>query len=265
MSRRQLRPGFRSSLRLHPLVSPLLSSRPSSFPFHQQVLSTPPPAHIPSRPLLCRQRCRPRLVACIPEGASSWVPCSLQLVPCAAAADGSSACVSLCSCLSMSAHRQDEDPSPCLGPRGSAGGGPLPGSGGFLCHSTFPPPPPGPLPGPAFLPLAHQPPRFTLRLGLRSLCKPFSLNGLDPLMLCDLYCIHCTCDTGYGLPWWLSGKESTCQCRRRRLVPWVGKIPWRQPTSVFLPGKSHGQGSLVGYSPRGHKRAGHDFMTQTTA
>ena len=34
--------------------------------------------------------------------------------------------------------------------------------------------------------------------------------------------------------------------------PWVGKIPWRrewQPTPVFLPRKSHGQRSLVGYSP----------------
>ena len=34
--------------------------------------------------------------------------------------------------------------------------------------------------------------------------------------------------------------------------PWVGKIPWRrkwQPTLVFLPGKSHGQRSLVGCSP----------------
>ena len=37
--------------------------------------------------------------------------------------------------------------------------------------------------------------------------------------------------------------------------PWVGKIPWRrawQPTPVFLPGESHGQRSLVGYSPWGH-------------
>jgi len=35
---------------------------------------------------------------------------------------------------------------------------------------------------------------------------------------------------------------------------WVGKIPWRrkwQPTPVFLPGKSHGWRSLVGYSPWG--------------
>ena len=34
--------------------------------------------------------------------------------------------------------------------------------------------------------------------------------------------------------------------------PWVGKIPWRrawEPTLVFLLGESHGQKSLVGYSP----------------
>ena len=38
--------------------------------------------------------------------------------------------------------------------------------------------------------------------------------------------------------------------------PWVGKISWRrkwQPTPVFLPGKSHGQRNLVGYSPWGCK------------
>ena len=40
--------------------------------------------------------------------------------------------------------------------------------------------------------------------------------------------------------------------------PWVRKIPWRRkwpPTPVFLPGKSHGQRSLVGYSPWGHKES----------
>ena len=57
------------------------------------------------------------------------------------------------------------------------------------------------------------------------------------------------------LPRWLSDKESTCQCMRRKRCgfnPWVGKIPWSrkwQPTPVFLPEKSHGQRSLVGYSP----------------
>ena len=31
-----------------------------------------------------------------------------------------------------------------------------------------------------------------------------------------------------------------------------------QPTSIFLPGESHGQGSLAGYGPWGSQRAGHD-------
>ena len=46
------------------------------------------------------------------------------------------------------------------------------------------------------------------------------------------------------------------QCRRPGFDPWLGKIPWRrewQPIPVILPGKSHGQRSLAGYSPRGHK------------
>ena len=40
------------------------------------------------------------------------------------------------------------------------------------------------------------------------------------------------------------------------------KIPWRmkwQTTPAFLPGKSHGQRNLEGYSPWGHKRVGHDL------
>ena len=70
----------------------------------------------------------------------------------------------------------------------------------------------------------------------------------------------------YGLPGWLSGKESACQCRRRRFDPWVGKILSRrkwQPAPVFLPGQSHGLRSLVGCSPRGH-RVRHDWVTLLT-
>ena len=61
------------------------------------------------------------------------------------------------------------------------------------------------------------------------------------------------------LPKGLSGKESTCQCRRpkrHRFDPWVEKTPWRkkrQLTPIFLPGKSHGRRSLAGYSLWGHK------------
>ena len=51
----------------------------------------------------------------------------------------------------------------------------------------------------------------------------------------------------YGFPGGTRGKEPACRCRRckrLRFDPWVRKIPWRrvcQPTSVFLPGESHGQ------------------------
>ena len=40
--------------------------------------------------------------------------------------------------------------------------------------------------------------------------------------------------------------------------PWVGKIPWRrqwQLTPVSVPGESHGQKSLAGYSPWDHKES----------
>ena len=65
----------------------------------------------------------------------------------------------------------------------------------------------------------------------------------------------------FGLPRWLSSKESACQCRRCkrcRFNLWVRKIPWRkkwQPTPAFLPGKFYGQRSLAGYSPWGHKES----------
>ena len=61
----------------------------------------------------------------------------------------------------------------------------------------------------------------------------------------------------WGFPGGTTSKEPACQCkrcRRRRFNPGVGKIPRRrqwQPTPVFLPGESHGQRSLAGYSPCG--------------
>ena len=48
-----------------------------------------------------------------------------------------------------------------------------------------------------------------------------------------------------------SSKVSACD-------PWVTKIPWRrawQPTAVFLPEESQGQGCLTGCSPWGHKES----------
>ena len=60
-----------------------------------------------------------------------------------------------------------------------------------------------------------------------------------------------------GFPRQCSVKEPSCQCRGHKRCgfdPWVGKVPWRrkwQPSPVFLPGKSHGQRSLVGPSSWG--------------
>jgi len=57
---------------------------------------------------------------------------------------------------------------------------------------------------------------------------------------------------GKGLLWWLIWYRICLQCSIPKFDPWVGKIPWRrkwQPTPVFSPRESHGQRSLVGYSP----------------
>ena len=56
-----------------------------------------------------------------------------------------------------------------------------------------------------------------------------------------------------GLPWWLNGKESTCNSRDANQ-----EIPRRRqwhPTPVPLPGKSHGWRSLVGCSPWGREES----------
>ena len=50
-----------------------------------------------------------------------------------------------------------------------------------------------------------------------------------------------------------------------QLNPWARKNPWRrkwQPTPVFLPGKPHGQRSLVVYSTWGHNSIGHNLVTK---
>ena len=75
----------------------------------------------------------------------------------------------------------------------------------------------------------------------------------------QVYIYMCLCVCVYRLPRQHSGKESTCQCKRRkryRFSPWVRKILWSskwQPAPVFLPEKFQGQGSLVGYHPWGCK------------
>ena len=48
---------------------------------------------------------------------------------------------------------------------------------------------------------------------------------------------------------------------------WVGKFPWRKewlPTSIFLPGESHGQRSLAGYNPWDCKESDTNEHTHTS-
>ena len=66
-------------------------------------------------------------------------------------------------------------------------------------------------------------------------------------------------------PWDFPGKNTRVgchcllqQCRRPRFNPCVGKIPWRREwllTAVSLPEEFHGQRSLEGYNPWGHKES----------
>ena len=102
--------------------------------------------------------------------------------------------------------------------------------------------------------------RVGIRMDLRRSTRRWNRGRSDAIWARDLHQEPCqemmAWDTGLaeqGLPWWLSGKVSDCQCSRCKFNPWVGKIPWRRkwrPTPVFSPGKSHGQRSLVGYRPR---------------
>ena len=60
-----------------------------------------------------------------------------------------------------------------------------------------------------------------------------------------------------GFPGGSDGKESACNAGDLGLIPGL-EDPWRRewlPTPVFLPGKSHGQRSLAGYSPQGREES----------
>ena len=58
-----------------------------------------------------------------------------------------------------------------------------------------------------------------------------------------------------GFPCGSAGKESTCNVGDLDSIPELGRSPGggQGNTPVFLPGESHGQRSLVGYSPWGCK------------
>ena len=62
----------------------------------------------------------------------------------------------------------------------------------------------------------------------------------------------------WGLPRWRNGKSLPANFRRCGFDLWIRRIPWRkkwQPPPVFLPGKSNGHRSLVGYSSLDHRES----------
>ena len=68
-----------------------------------------------------------------------------------------------------------------------------------------------------------------------------------------------------GFPSGSDGKESVFNAGDTGSIPGSGRSPREEkwpPTLVFLPGKPHGQRTLAGYSPWGHKRVGHDLATK---
>ena len=102
-------------------------------------------------------------------------------------------------------------------------------------------------PTPAFLPRKYH--------GQRSLVgnSPGVTNSWTRLSAHTWACTHTHTHTHTLLIQLLT---RTIRCKRARLDPKVRKILWSrkwQPTPVFLPEKFHGQKSLVGYSPWGHK------------
>ena len=65
-----------------------------------------------------------------------------------------------------------------------------------------------------------------------------------------------------GLPRWLSGKEPACQEVDTGSTPGSEDPLHREMATHSMPGKSHGQRSLVGYHPWGCKRVRHDLVTK---
>ena len=62
----------------------------------------------------------------------------------------------------------------------------------------------------------------------------------------------------WGFPGGLDSKDSICNTGDLGSIPGSGRSPGERngyPTPVFLPGESHRQRNLVGYSPWGHRES----------
>ena len=106
---------------------------------------------------------------------------------------------------------------------------------------------------------------FWIQILFRYILRVFSSGlSLVSLFIYNFILLFCLLSLSFVfplsscLPWWLRQLSVCLQCGRPRFDPWVGK-KW-QSTPVLLPGKSHGQRSLVGYSPWS-RIFGHNWAT----
>ena len=108
----------------------------------------------------------------------------------------------------------------------------------------------------------------SLFLIIQAPCKPLTHTDWVPehMGLTDgctvLACLIYTNTVIYmGLPSGSGVKNlpaNAWDARDMDIIPGSERFPWRrkwQPTPIFLPWESHGQRSLVGYSPCGHKES----------
>ena len=92
---------------------------------------------------------------------------------------------------------------------------------------------------------------------VRLFVTPWTVAHQAPLSSTISWSLYTYRNICMGIPG--GGKEPACQCRRCKTCkfnPWVKKTSWNskwQPVPLFSPRKFHGQKTLVGYSPWGHK------------
>ena len=115
--------------------------------------------------------------------------------------------------------------------------------------------------------IANRNPAVTISVNKWAFSKQYIRSFHSFLWLSSICVCVCVCVYKYSrtLTWWLSGEESTCQCRYMGLIPGSGRSHGEgngNPLWYFLPGKSHEQRRLVVYSPWGHKGVGHNLWTE---
>ena len=63
---------------------------------------------------------------------------------------------------------------------------------------------------------------------------------------------------GFPIAHWIKNLHAMQETGNVALIPSMGMFSWRrkwEPTPVFLPGESHGQEEMAGYSPWGYKES----------